>query len=97
MTFRRFLLTKIENDKIIIDKDEFHHLKNVLRFKVNDRVDVVDGKGNLYLCEIKEIKRDFAKLIILNHEFKDEYKPKIVIAPSLIKSKAMNLMIEKLS
>jgi len=97
MYIRRFLLSKIEKNTIIIDKDEFYHLKKVLRFKVNDRVDVIDGKGSLYSCEIREIKNDFARLNILNHKYEDEYPVKIIIAPSIIKSKSMNIMIEKLS
>ena len=97
MCFRRFFLSKIDKKRIIIDNDEFHHLKKVLRFKVNDKVDVIDGKENLYSCEIREMKNDFARLKILNHEYKDEYPVKITIAPSIIKTKAMNIMIEKLS
>ncbi len=97
MCFRRFFLSKINKNTIIIDKDEFHHLKKVLRFKVNDKIDVIDGKGNLYLCEIRKINNDSARLKILNHEYKELYPVKIIIAPSIIKTKAMNIMIEKLS
>jgi len=44
-------------DKIIIDdKKEMHHLKNVLRLKEGERVEVFDENGNEYACVITGLK-----------------------------------------
>ncbi len=46
---------KIFADEIIIDRKEFHHLKNVLRKKIHDTVFVTDGKGSRYETKITQI------------------------------------------
>jgi len=46
----------IQADKIIIsDREDIHHIKNVLRLKNSKKVEVSDESGNVYACEIFQI------------------------------------------
>ena len=57
-----FYSQNIINNFIILSKIETNHCMNVLRYSLNDRVNVVDGKGNLYKCIISEIVKQQAYL-----------------------------------
>ncbi len=45
----------IENEKITIQGEEFHHAVNVMRNSINDPIYITDGVGKIYKCEIVEI------------------------------------------
>ena len=59
-----FYSNNIVKNKIILDKDEKKHCINVLRYKLNDIVNVVDGSGNLYDCQLVEYNKHDCKLKI---------------------------------
>jgi len=86
-----------ESEHIDIISDELFHLKNVLRGKPGDPVEVFDGRGNLFKGKIKSVTN--VKAVIRIDEEISVEKPgrNIIIAPSLIKRKPMSLMIEKLT
>lgn len=56
-----------ENGKIILDEDEFRHLK-VVRSNVGDQLSVTDGAGNLFTTRITDIGKHQCELTILNQE-----------------------------
>ena len=39
----------------LLDNNESFHCISVLRKKINDIINVTDGKGNLYECKIENI------------------------------------------
>jgi len=69
---RRFYSTDIRNDSIYLDQDESRHLKQVLRAKEGDQVEVVNGKGNLYQCEIIKLEKKECELRILEFSFSEK-------------------------
>lgn len=56
----------ISKSEIIIDGEEIHHLKNVLRKKVDDVIFVTDGKGCRYKIKIKNITKSRINTEILD-------------------------------
>jgi 16S rRNA (uracil1498-N3)-methyltransferase len=46
---------KVVGDKIELDGDEHHHIKDVMRHCVNDEIYVTDGCGNIYETKIVEL------------------------------------------
>lgn len=46
------------DDQLIISGDEVHHIKDVLRYSVDDLIYVTDGKGAIYKCKIKSITKN---------------------------------------
>jgi 16S rRNA (uracil1498-N3)-methyltransferase len=98
MPVRRFISDCPPTDgKVWVQGDELYHLKNVNRAKPGDPVEVINGKGTLYLGNIKEITHLKAIVEVQEEQNIPELSPRLIVAPSLIKKKAMNLMIEKLS
>ncbi|MCX5695123.1 MAG: RsmE family RNA methyltransferase [Candidatus Omnitrophica bacterium] len=85
-------------DKIIIeDREQTHHIKNVLKLKVGEKVAVFDGSGNEYNCVIRELKNK----IYLNIEKKipadnSPEKVKLTIACAIPKKAKIDDIIDKL-
>ncbi|MBI64979.1 MAG: 16S rRNA (uracil(1498)-N(3))-methyltransferase [Candidatus Marinimicrobia bacterium] len=102
-----FYSENITNDSIVLNKIETNHCMNVLRYSLNDRIRVVDGKGNLYVCLISDIIKKQAHLEIKDSQVgfdSNKYYVHIVISP--IKShdrlewfveKAIEIGIDKIS
>ena len=79
-----FYSENIINNSIILNKIETNHCINVLRYSVNDRIRVVDGKGNLYVCVISDIIKKQAYLEIEDSQVgfdSNKYYVHIVISP----------------
>jgi len=85
-------------DKIIIeDREQTHHIKNVLKLKVGEKVAVFDDSGNEYNCVIRELKNK----IYLNIEKKipadnSPEKVKLTIACAIPKKAKIDDIIDKL-
>lgn len=71
-----------------IEKEDFHHLINVLRAKIGDRVIVVVDRGDKYISRIIDIKEKVAKLK-LEEKILDSFEPntKILLAQAIPKGK----------
>ena len=59
-----FYSQNINNDTIVLDKVETNHCINVLRYSCGDMINVVDGKGNLYLGVISSILQNECNVLI---------------------------------
>jgi len=80
-----------------ISGDEYHHLKNVNRAKPGDPVEVIDGKGSLFIGEIQAMKPNEALVLVKKIEKGLKPPVNVIVAPSLLKQHPMNVMIEKLT
>ena len=47
-----FYSDNIDSNTIQLSKTESHHCMHVMRMKLNDIVQVLDGNGNRYTCKI---------------------------------------------
>lgn len=85
-------------DKIIIeDREQTHHIKNVLKLKVGEKVAVFDESGNEYNCVIRELKDK----VYLNIEKKipadnSPEKVKLTVACAIPKKAKIDDIIDKL-
>ena len=54
-----------------LDEQETRHCANVLRHKVGDTSNVIDGIGNMYYCKIESIskKETVCKVLEINNNF----------------------------
>ena len=81
---RIFLGKSISSNLIIYIKNKQHHfLKNVLRAKINDFINVFDGSTGEWESKIIAINRDNTVLRILQNIRKMKYSPDtwLVLAP----------------
>lgn len=82
-------------EKIILEDSDIHHIKNVMRMKIGDFIEVVyDNK--LYICKLECIE---PLLLVVDKEIEEENKINldITIAVALVKEQKMDLILQKLT
>lgn len=86
------------NDYVKLDGEEFHHLTNVMRTRINDRVCLFNGNGNFYFGEITEISKKFATIFIDKMEKSNgEPNVKIDVFQALAKGDKLSLIMQKIT
>lgn len=98
MDNRRFITDQsARGSRVFITGDELHHLKTVNRAKCGTEIEVIDGKGSHYTGKVQSLDIHEAVVEISSQETREKPTVQITIAPSLIKKKAMGVLVEKLS
>jgi 16S rRNA (uracil1498-N3)-methyltransferase len=89
----------ISKNKIILsDKNQVHHIKDVLRLKPKDEVIIFDDKGNEYSALIERLLPQSIEFEIKNrHKFILSQSPKITVACALPKKSKMDDIIGQLT
>lgn len=96
----RFLVKKISpKDKFVALKDpeQLHHLRDVLRIKPLERVELFDGSGNEYFAVVKETGIDRVRFEIKDRRPADEEGVGITVACAIPKNVKMDDIIDKLT
>ena len=86
---------QISEGTIRISESERHHLLNVLRLKVDDRVEVFDGEGNRYIASLCDTRTTPLQAKILWHQFQPRTPPYITLFQGLPKFDKMDLIVQK--
>lgn len=95
---RYFIPEKIPDDreKIMLEADDSHHVKNVLRLNINDRVEVCDRGGTDYVTIIAGFTGGRAELVILDRQpGRNEPPYRAVLYQGLAKGDKMDAIIQK--
>ncbi|NQT90059.1 MAG: 16S rRNA (uracil(1498)-N(3))-methyltransferase [Candidatus Omnitrophica bacterium] len=93
---RRFFLDNktIRDNRIIIDGQEAHHIKDVIRLKVGDRFLGLDGAGKVYTLRIRSLT-DKVEAEIEKVSSKCIDVPKVLLACALPKKSKIDYIVEK--
>lgn len=87
-----------QTQTVTIDGDEFHHLANVMRSRVGDRVCLFNGDGYFYFGNITAIEKKYAQIKIDDTKKSDhEPRVKIDIYQALAKGDKLSLITQKIS
>ena len=88
---------QIENNTIQILGTDVNHIKNVLRLKENDEIEICDSdEQQSYLCKITKLEEGFVKCDIVNKiEESRESNIEVTIFQGLPKADKMELIIQK--
>lgn len=87
---------QIEHDKILVEGSDVNHMKNVLRMRPGEQMEINDGNGTSYLCELEGYEAEKARLQILEFRKADvELPSKLYLFQGLPKSDKMELIIQK--
>lgn len=96
---RRFYApqSKFQNSTINLETDETRHLRNVLRLTEGEKVQVFNGEGREFLCEIEKIEKRRTTLKIIEEisPYSPESDLELTLAVSLIKGEKFDLVIQK--
>lgn len=97
MTSNRFLVKKqnLHFPYARLDGEEHHHLSRVLRARTGRQVWLMDEEGNSFRAEVTAIGRHETRLFVLGEEERKAAAIRIVLGQALIKSKNMDLVIQK--
>lgn len=88
--------SQIIEDSIEIIGDDVNHIKNVLRYKLNDELEVCDELGARYYTKISEFLPNKILLEIIEKSEKNTELPvKIDLFQGLPKSDKMDLIVQK--
>lgn len=91
---QRYFAKSYDKDLILEDSD-IHHIKNVMRMKENDLIEVVyDNK--LYICKIVSFE-PFSLTIEKKIEEENNISMDVTIAVGLVKEQKMDLILQKLT
>jgi len=97
LTSNRFFIKKnnIHSSSLLLYGDEHHHLNKVARIKPEEEVWLFDEQGTNYLAKVEETGKNMTRLSILKTLDKNKPKIKITLAQALLKSKKMDIIIQK--
>ncbi len=88
--------SQIDENNIFINGEDAHHIKNVLRYKINDELKICDEAKNTYYAKISEFLENSIKLdIIKKEEEKEEKLPQISLYQGIPKADKMDFIVQK--
>ena len=87
---------QVREENIIIEGSDVNHIKNVLRMKIGEELEISDGNNKKYLCEIESMSSDEVCAIIKEElDVDTELPSKIYLFQGLPKSDKMELIVQK--
>lgn len=91
---QRYFAIEKEDNKFILDNKDLHHIKNVMRMKDNEEIEVVFNE-QLYRCSINYNNDTEVKIIheIVNENIKNKLKISIIVP--VLKEHKMDLILQK--
>lgn len=96
---RRFYASaeQVQSGEIALDVEETRHLRDVLRLKESDRVQVFDGAGREFLCAIESIGKRETRLKIVEEIAPNapESDLDLTLAAALLKGEKFDLIVQK--
>ncbi len=92
---QRYFSNKKEDNYLILNSNDMHHIKNVMRMNINDKVECIYNK-ELYICKIIDLSNN--KIEILEKlPDNNELNIDITIAVGLVNEQKFDLIIQKLT
>ena len=87
---------QVKEENIWITGSDVNHIKNVLRMKLGEELEISDGNNKKYLCEIASMSSDEVVALIKEELAVDTELPsKIYLFQGIPKSDKMELIVQK--
>ena len=94
----RFYVSKesVKGNQILISGKEAHHILDVMRLKISDRIVVFDGTGKEYVGKVKEAGRKSLSLeIIEKRDVVNQDRHSVTLIQAIPKKDKMDYIVEK--
>lgn len=86
------------NKTIILEGDEFHHLTNVMRSRIGERVCLFNGDGTFYFGNVKTIAKKYAEIeIVETQKSNNEPTINLTVYQALAKGDKLSLIMQKIT
>ena len=82
---------QVEDTRIVVEGSDVNHMKNVLRMRTGEQLEISDGNNKKYLCEIESLEADKVTARILEER---EAENELYLFQWLPKSDKMELIIQ---
>lgn len=92
---QRYFAKNIIDKKVELDSGDYHHIKNVMRCKNNDNIEVVFN-NKLYIATILDIE-NFNIEVTEEKDDNNELPIELIVAVGLVKEQKMDLILQKLT
>ncbi len=96
---RRFYapIEQFQPPKVALNHEETRHLRDVLRLKESDKVQIFDGAGREVLCEIQSVgkKETHLKIIEETAPSAPESRLNLTLAVALLKNEKFDFVVQK--
>ena len=92
---QRYFAKEKQNDSFILFESDLHHIKNVMRNEIGDKIEIV-YEERVFICEINSLNPLLLKVIEENTN-NSESKNNLTIAISLVNEQKMDLILQKLT
>ena len=92
---QRYFAESRKNNEFILYEQDYHHIKNVMRSKIGDNIEVI-YENIVYICQIdnlEPLKLTIINTIKENHELNID----LTVAVSLVNEQKFDLIIQKLT
>lgn len=87
---------QVKDNRIYIEGSDVNHIKNVLRMKTGEELEISDGNNKKYLCEIEKISQDMVCVVVKEeHKADTELPSRIYLFQGLPKNDKMELIVQK--
>ncbi|MGD0664724.1 MAG: RsmE family RNA methyltransferase [Rhabdochlamydiaceae bacterium] len=92
---RYFLDSPLTEETATLAGDEFHHVKNVMRARTGDTIEIVNGQGILAHARLLEIKNTSALFKITQRIHQPPPATSIILAQALTRPALLDWIVEK--
>ena len=92
---QRYFAKEKNNDYIILEESDLHHIKNVMRSHIGEKVECIYDEI-LYICQIEDLNSPKVK-IVESSQNNNEADFDVTIAIALVKEQKMDLILQKLT
>lgn len=93
---QRYFVDPTAEEQFSLTGEEFHHIVNVMRFKVGDQIICTTSKGEGAICQIAEITDEQVVADVVQWEDRTTELPiRVTIASGLPKGDKLELIIQK--
>lgn len=86
---------RAKESHIELDEDESRHAAQVLRARVGEAFEVLDGAGHIYICEVEAISKRSVRLKIRAKNASPLKLPRIELFQAIPKGKVMDSIVQK--
>lgn len=92
---QRYFAIKKDNNYIILENGDIHHIKNVMRMESDNKIECVYDK-KVYLCRVGDVLKNKFEILEELDDY-NELSCEVVVAIGLVREQKMDLILQKLT
>ncbi len=89
----RFFLDSLDSRELF--GDEFHHLKTVMRARIGDTIELLDGKGTMLSATVTSLHTDHATFEVTQKRHEPPPSNSIILAQAFTRPALLDWIVEK--